>query len=204
MRASCVAEGADTVRLILFGPPGAGKGTQAEAISETFSLPHIATGDIFRNNVKNETDLGRQAKEYMDRGELVPDDIVIAMVKERISRGDAADGFLLDGFPRTVSQAEALDEALSADGTSVDAVLRLLVDDEELTARMLKRAQEQGRSDDTRDVVETRLRVYRDETEPLVDRYRRQGVLHEIDGKGSIDAVRERVLETIRRLEQPA
>lgn len=192
------------MRLILFGPPGAGKGTQAEAISETFSLPHIATGDIFRNNVKNETDLGRQAKKYMDKGELVPDDVVIAMVKERISRGDAADGFLLDGFPRTVSQAEALDEALSADGTSVDAVLRLLVDDEELTARMLKRAEEQGRSDDTREVVETRLRVYRDETEPLVDRYRRQGVLHEIDGKGSIDAVRERVLETIRDLEQPA
>lgn len=192
------------MRLILFGPPGAGKGTQAEAISETFSLPHIATGDIFRNNVKNETDLGRQAKKYMDKGELVPDDVVIAMVKERISRGDAAGGFLLDGFPRTVSQAEALDEALSADGTSVDAVLRLLVDDEELTARMLKRAEEQGRSDDTRDVVETRLRVYRDETEPLVDRYRRQGVLHEIDGKGSIDAVRERVLETIRGLEQSA
>lgn len=192
------------MRLILFGPPGAGKGTQAEAISETFSLPHIATGDIFRNNVKNETDLGRQAKKYMDKGELVPDDVVIAMVKERISRGDAADGFLLDGFPRTVSQAEALDEALSADGTSIDAVLRLLVDDEELTARMLKRAEEQGRSDDTREVVETRLRVYRDETEPLVDRYRRQGVLHEIDGKGSIDAVRERVLETIRGLEQPA
>lgn len=192
------------MRLILFGPPGAGKGTQAEAISETFSLPHIATGDIFRENVKNGTDLGRQAKEYMDQGELVPDDVVIAMVEERISRDDAAAGFLLDGFPRTVSQAEALDKALSASGTSVDAVLRLLVDDEELTARMLKRAEEQGRSDDTREVVETRLRVYRDETEPLVDRYRQQGVLHEIDGTGSIDAVRERVLDTIRGLERSA
>jgi adenylate kinase len=192
------------MRLILFGPPGAGKGTQAEAISEGFSLPHIATGDIFRENAKNATDLGRQAKEYMDQGALVPDDIVIAMVDERLSRDDVSDGFLLDGFPRTVAQAEALDKALAAHGTAIDAVLRLLVDDEELVSRLLQRAQEQGRSDDTREVVETRLQVYRNETEPLVDRYRQQGVLHEIDGQGSIDEVRERVLETIRGLERAA
>lgn len=192
------------MRLILFGPPGAGKGTQAEAISEGFSLPHIATGDIFRENAKNATDLGRQAKEYMDQGALVPDDIVIAMVDERLSRDDVSDGFLLDGFPRTVAQAEALDKALAAHGTAIDAVLRLLVDDEELVSRLLQRAQEQGRSDDTREVVETRLHVYRNETEPLVDRYRQQGVLHEIDGQGSVDEVRERVLETIRGLERAA
>ena len=192
------------MRLILFGPPGAGKGTQAEAISEGFSLPHIATGDIFRENAKNATDLGRQAKEYMDQGALVPDDIVIAMVDERLSRDDVSDGFLLDGFPRTVAQAEALDEVLSTHGTPINAVLRLLVDDEELVSRLLQRAQEQGRSDDTREVVETRLQVYRNETEPLVDRYRQQGVLHEIDGQGSIDEVRERVLETIRGLERAA
>lgn len=192
------------MRLILFGPPGAGKGTQAEAISENFSLPHIATGDIFRENVKNVTDLGRQAKEYMDQGALVPDDIVIAMVDERLSRDDASDGFLLDGFPRTVAQAEALDEVLSTHGTAIDAVLRLLVDDEELVSRLLQRAQEQGRSDDTREVVETRLQVYRNETEPLVDRYGQQGVLHEIDGQGSIDEVRARVLAAIQGLERAA
>jgi len=192
------------MRLILFGPPGAGKGTQAVAISEAFSLPHIATGDIFRDNVRNETDLGRQAKEYMDQGALVPDDVVIAMVDERLTRDDVSDGFLLDGFPRTVAQAKALDEVLTGHGTAVDAVLRLLVDDEELVSRLLQRAQEQGRSDDTREVVQTRLQVYREETEPLVDRYRQQGVLHEIDGQGSIDEVRERVLDTVRGLERAA
>ena len=192
------------MRLILFGPPGAGKGTQAVAISKAFSLPHIATGDIFRDNVRNETDLGRQAKLYMDQGALVPDDVVIAMVDERLTRDDVSDGFLLDGFPRTVAQAKALDEVLTGHGTAVDAVLRLLVDDEELVSRLLQRAQEQGRSDDTREVVQTRLQVYREETEPLVDRYRQQGVLHEIDGQGSIDEVRERVLDTIRGLERAA
>jgi len=192
------------MRLILFGPPGAGKGTQAVAISKAFSLPHIATGDIFRDNVRNETDLGRQAKLYMDQGALVPDDVVIAMVDERLTRDDVSDGFLLDGFPRTVAQAKALDEVLTGHGTAVDAVLRLLVDDEELVSRLLQRAQEQGRSDDTREVVQTRLQVYREETEPLVDRYRQQGVLHEIDGQGSIDEVRERVLDTVRGLERAA
>jgi adenylate kinase len=192
------------MRLILFGPPGAGKGTQAVAISEAFSLPHIATGDILRDNVRNETDLGRQAKLYMDQGALVPDDVVIAMVDERLTRDDVSDGFLLDGFPRTVAQAKALDEVLTGHGTAVDAVLRLLVDDEELVSRLLQRAQEQGRSDDTREVVQTRLQVYREETEPLVDRYRQQGVLHEIDGQGSIDEVRERVLDTVRGLERAA
>jgi adenylate kinase len=192
------------MRLILFGPPGAGKGTQAVAISEAFSLPHIATGDILRDNVRNETDLGRQAKLYMDQGALVPDDVVIAMVDERLTRDDVSDGFLLDGFPRTVAQAKALDEVLTGHGTAVDAVLRLLVDDEELVSRLLQRALEQGRSDDTREVVQTRLQVYREETEPLVDRYRQQGVLHEIDGQGSIDEVRERVLDTVRGLERAA
>jgi adenylate kinase len=192
------------MRLILFGPPGAGKGTQAVAISEAFSLPHIATGDILRDNVRNETDLGRQAKLYMDQGALVPDDVVIAMVDERLTRDDVSGGFLLDGFPRTVAQAKALDEVLTGHGTAVDAVLRLLVDDEELVSRLLQRAQEQGRSDDTREVVQTRLQVYREETEPLVDRYRQQGVLHEIDGQGSIDEVRERVLDTVRGLERAA
>lgn len=189
------------MRLILFGPPGAGKGTQASAISETFSLPHVATGDIFRDNVSNETELGVRARGYMDRGALVPDQVVIDMVADRIAQTDASDGFLLDGFPRTVGQAEALDDLLARDGNGIDAVVRLLVDDDELVARLLQRAREQGRSDDTRDVIERRLKVYRDETEPLVARYRRQGVLREIDGTGTIADVRERVLDAVRAVE---
>lgn len=189
------------MRLILFGPPGAGKGTQAEAIADEFSLVHIATGDIFRANVGNETELGLRAKEYMDRGDLVPDEIVIEMVDDRISQDDAADGFLLDGYPRTIPQAEALDKALAREGHGIDGVIRLRVDDEELISRLLQRAEEQGRTDDTREVIENRLAVYRDETEPLIERYRRQGVLHEVDGEGTIDEVRERVLATVRSVE---
>lgn len=188
------------MRLILFGPPGAGKGTQAEAIRDEFSVVHISTGDIFRDNVGNDTELGRRAKRYMDRGDLVPDDIVIAMIDDRLRQSDAAGGFLLDGFPRTVAQAEALDDVLARDGHGIDGVLRLRVGDDELVARLLQRAREQGRADDTRDVVENRLSVYRAETEPLVDFYRTRGVLHEIDGTGTIDEVRDRVLSSIHDL----
>jgi len=192
------------MQLILFGPPGAGKGTQAAAISEEFALPHIATGDILRENVTQRTELGTLAQQYMDRGELVPDELVIAMVSERIRRDDATEGFLLDGFPRTVAQARALDDVLAEDGRPIDAVIRLLVDDDELVARLLRRAEEQGRSDDTREVIERRLAVYRKQTEPLVDLYRERGLLRDIDGKGGIDEVRERVKATIRDLEPTA
>ena len=192
------------MRLILFGPPGAGKGTQAVAISEEFSLPHIATGDILRENVKNETELGLRAKQYMDRGDLVPDEVMIDMIHDRIAQPDARDGFLLDGFPRTVAQAKALDEMLARSGLAIDAVLRLMVDDEELVARLLRRAHEQGRSDDTQDVVENRLGVYRAETAPLVEMYRERGLLHEIDGQGDITEVRRRVLNAVRTVEHVA
>ena len=192
------------MRLILFGPPGAGKGTQAAAISEKLSVPHIATGDILRENVRNETELGVRAKQYMDQGDLVPDKVVIAMVEERIRRDDAADGFLLDGYPRTVAQAEALDDTLAADGKAIDAVIRLLVDDDELVSRLLRRAQEQGRSDDTREVIENRLAVYRNETELLVDLYRERGLLHDVDGTGSVSEVRQRILEAVRDVERSA
>jgi adenylate kinase len=192
------------MQLILFGPPGAGKGTQAVAISEEFFVPHIATGDILRENVTNRTQLGTQAKRYMDQGDLVPDEVVIAMVEERIRRADAAVGFLLDGFPRTVAQAKALDDALSADGRAIDAVVRLLVDDDELVARLLRRADEQGRSDDTRDVIERRLAVYREETEPLVELYRERSLLRDVDGKGDIAEVRGRVRATLRDVERSA
>ena len=192
------------MRLILFGPPGAGKGTQAAAISEKLSVPHIATGDILRENVRNETELGVRAKQYMDQGDLVPDKVVIAMVEERIRRDDAADGFLLDGYPRTVAQAKALDDTLAADGKAIDAVIRLLVDDDELVSRLLRRAQEQGRSDDTREVIENRLAVYRNETELLVDLYRERGLLHDVDGTGSVSEVRQRILEAVRDVERSA
>jgi adenylate kinase len=190
------------MRLILFGPPGAGKGTQAAAISEHFSLVHIATGDIFRDNVKNQTDLGQRAQQYMDQGELVPDEIVIAMIEERISHDDASSGFLLDGFPRTVPQAKALDDILAAGGHAIDGVIRLLVSDNELLARLLRRAEDQGRSDDTAEVIENRLAVYRDETEPLVEFYRGRDLLHEVDGEGDISEVRERVRNAVREVER--
>jgi adenylate kinase len=192
------------MRLILFGPPGAGKGTQAAAISEKLSVPHIATGDILRENVRNETELGVRAKQYMDQGDLVPDKVVIAMVEERIKRDDAANGFLLDGYPRTVAQAEALDDTLAADGKAIDAVVRLLVDDDELVSRLLRRAQEQGRSDDTREVIENRLAVYRNETEPLVDLYRERGLLREVEGTGPVAEVRQRILDAVRDVERSA
>jgi adenylate kinase len=190
------------MRLILFGPPGAGKGTQATAISERFSLVHIATGDIFRDNVKNQSDLGQRAQHYMDRGQLVPDEIVIAMVEERISHDDASSGFLLDGFPRTVRQAKALDDTLALEGHAIDGVIRLMVSDDELLSRLLRRAEQQGRSDDTQEVIENRLAVYRDETEPLLDFYRERGLLYEVDGEGDISQVRERVLNTVHEVEQ--
>jgi adenylate kinase len=186
------------MQLILFGPPGAGKGTQAVAISEEFSLPHIATGDILRENVTRLTELGTLAKRYMDAGDLVPDELVIAMVSERIGRDDALEGFLLDGFPRTVAQAKALDDALARDRRAINAVIRLLVDDDELVSRLLRRAEEQGRSDDTREVIERRLAVYRKQTEPLVDLYHERGLLRDIDGEGGIAEVRERVFATVR------
>jgi len=192
------------MRLILFGPPGAGKGTQATAIADAFSLPHIATGDIFRENVGEGTELGRRAKEFMDRGDLVPDEIVIDMVADRVARPDATAGFLLDGFPRTVAQAEALDEVLRRDGGQIDLVIRLLVDKDELVSRLLKRAQEQGRSDDTREVIENRQSVYAEQTAPLVDWYRERGVLRDVDGEGEISQVRERVLDAVRERERSA
>lgn len=187
------------MRLILFGPPGAGKGTQAEALVDRYGIAHISTGDIFRENVGNETELGRQAKRYMDAGDLVPDELVIAMVEDRLAQDDVSNGFLLDGFPRTKAQVEALDEVLAAQGHELDAVIRLVVDDDELVARLLRRAEEQGRSDDTHDVIANRLENYRAETEPAVTAYRERGILHDVDGEGDIDEVRERVLAAASR-----
>lgn len=190
------------MRLILFGPPGAGKGTQATALVDRYSIAHISTGDIFRENVGNETELGLQAKEYMDRGDLVPDEVVIAMVDDRLGQDDVANGFLLDGFPRTLAQVEALDEIVANNGNQLDAVIRLLVDDEELMTRLLHRAEEQGRTDDTREVIANRIETYKDETEPAVARYRERGILYDIDGEGDVDEVSNRVLAAAEQVEQ--
>lgn len=188
------------MRLILFGPPGAGKGTQAKKIAESYGTAHVSTGDMLRAAVKNKTELGELAKSYMDKGELVPDGVVIGIIKDRINEADAIDGFMLDGFPRTVPQAEALSEMLSSEGESIDAVVSIEVDDEEIISRILERQKIEGRQDDTEDVVRNRLNVYRNQTEPLKSYYDEEGVLYEIDGIGTIDEVFGRIDKVLASL----
>jgi adenylate kinase len=185
------------MRLILMGPPGAGKGTQAKVISGRLGVPAISTGDIFRANVSQETPLGLEAKRYMDAGEYVPDEVTNAMVRSRIAEPDAEGGFLLDGYPRTVAQVEELDPMLSDSGHELDAVVVLTVDQEELVARLLKRAEIEGRADDTEDVIRKRQQVYADQTAPLIAVYRDRGLLREVDGMGSVDDVSARVFAAL-------
>ena len=180
-------------RLIIFGAPGAGKGTQATRIAEAFGIPAISTGDIFRSNIKNETALGLQVKEILASGAYVPDEVTNAIVRDRLGQPDALAGFLLDGYPRTLAQVHELDEMLAAQGTSLDAVLELTVDTEEVIQRLLKRAEIDGRADDTEEVIRHRLAVYDDETAPLAALYRERGLLHQVDGMGEMDEVAERI-----------
>ncbi|MEO8107080.1 MAG: adenylate kinase [Actinomycetes bacterium] len=184
------------MRLVLVGPPGAGKGTQAEVIADQLGVPKISTGDIFRANVGQATSLGLQAQSYMDAGQLVPDEVTNAMVAGRLSETDAAGGFLLDGYPRNVSQADVLARYLDGCGAALDAVVELVVDAEHVVERLLSRGQ--GRSDDTDDVIRHRLEVYASETEPLVGYYQERGLLHSVDGLGSIDDVTARILEALK------
>jgi adenylate kinase len=179
------------------GPPGAGKGTQAKAIAERLSIPAISTGDIFRENVSQETELGQEAKRYMDAGDYVPDEVTNAMVRDRIAEDDAAGGFLLDGYPRTVAQVEELDTMVEASGHRIDTALVLTVDEDEIVQRLLKRAEDSGRSDDTEDVIRHRQDVYTEQTAPLIDTYRERGLLVEVDGMGSVDEVTSRVFEAL-------
>jgi adenylate kinase len=185
------------MRLILMGPPGAGKGTQAKVISARLGVPAISTGDIFRANVSQETPLGLEAKRYMDAGDYVPDEVTNAMVRGRIAEPDATDGFLLDGYPRTVAQVEELDAMLSDAGHRLDAVVVLTVDQEEVVARLIKRAETEGRADDTEDVIRRRQEVYADQTAPLIAVYRDRGLLREVDGMGSVDEVSARVFAVL-------
>ncbi|MEU5883614.1 adenylate kinase [Spirillospora sp. NPDC047279] len=217
------------MRIVLVGPPGAGKGTQAQFIASHLSIPKISTGDIFRANVSGGTELGRQAKQYMDRGDLVPDEVTIAMVRDRLAEDDAQDGFLLDGFPRNVPQAETLKKMLSADfDAKLDIVLELVVDEDEVVRRLSgRRTCEQcgriwhvdfddkkddicddcgghlfQRDDDKEDVVRHRLEVYQEQTAPLVQFYADEGILKGIDATGPVEEVTKRALDALRPLEK--
>ncbi len=213
--------------IILLGPPGAGKGTQAAKISEYLSIPHIATGDIFRDAIKQGTELGRRAKEYLEKGELVPDEIVNAIVRERISMDDCRNGFILDGYPRTLNQARALDDMLDDMGKSIDVVLNLIVPEDEIVRRLSYRricrrcgavyhlinnppkvdgvcdkcgGELYQREDDREDVIRNRLRVYHERTEPIVKYYKDRGLLVDIDGSGSIDEVWSRIKSVLDKM----
>jgi adenylate kinase len=215
------------VYLVLLGPPGAGKGTQAERLEEELKLPHVASGDLFRENLRNETELGLLAKTYMDKGDLVPDDVTIAMVRERLQRPDCDRGAILDGFPRTQPQAESLDRMLADMGRQLDGVLYIAVPDEELVRRLSGRwicrqcqapyhtlfspPASEGvcdacggvlyqRDDDKPETVRARLKVYHQQTSPLIDYYRRTGLLVEVDGAGDIETVGAALLDVARNL----
>ena len=179
------------------GPPGAGKGTQAKGVAEHFGIPAISTGDIFRANVSQGTDLGVQAKRYMDAGEYVPDEITNLMVRNRIDEPDAEPGFLLDGYPRTLAQVEELDAMIEHTGHRLDAVVVLTVDSEEVVQRLLNRARTEGRADDTEDVIRRRQEIFLEETEPLIAVYRERGLVHEINGMGEVDEVTKRIFEAL-------
>ncbi len=184
-------------RFLLIGPPGAGKGTQAALLAQAYGIPAVSTGDIFRANVKNETELGVLAKSFMDKGEYVPDSLTNDLVRDRLSQSDVAKGFLLDGYPRTRDQVLELDAILSSHNTGLDAVVLLASDPEELVRRLLNRAQEQGRADDTEEVIRHRQNVYLEQTQPLIEIYSSRGLVVEIDGIGQVGEVTERILNAL-------
>lgn len=188
--------------IVLFGKPGAGKGTQASVLKEKFELVHISTGDVFRYNISNQTELGTLAKSYMDKGELVPDSVTINMLAEEVDRSIAeAKGYIFDGFPRTTAQAEALDTLLSEKGMQVDATIALEADEDELTARLLERGKTSGRTDDTDEVkIRTRFAEYNAKTAPLIEFYKKQNKLHSVNGIGEIDQITERIASIIASL----
>ncbi|MGK2348830.1 adenylate kinase [Actinomyces sp. W5033] len=188
-----------SARMVLLGPPGAGKGTQAARIAERLGIPAISTGDIFRANVAGATELGTLAKSYMDKGEYVPDSVTNAMVKDRIGQDDAAQGFLLDGYPRTEAQVHELEDMLASDGLALDVVLEITADSEVVVARLLKRATEQNRADDTEEVIRRRLEVYAEQTQPLAAIYADKGLLVSVDGIGALDEVTDRIMTALAK-----
>jgi adenylate kinase len=186
--------------VVLMGPPGAGKGTHSDLLAEKLGVPVISTGDIFRAQVAAATELGRQAQDYLNAGEYVPDEVTNAMVRERLAADDCQPGFLLDGYPRTLDQAAVLDDLLTAQGRDLVAVVVLRVESEHLVRRLLRRAEIEHRSDDTEEVIRRRLQVYADQTVPLISLYGGRELLHEVDGNGDIDEVREQVLQVVGML----
>jgi adenylate kinase len=184
-------------RMVIIGPPGSGKGTQAERLSGRLGVVAISTGDIFRANVKGRTPLGLEARKHMDAGDFVPDDVTNNMVRERLSESDVADGFMLDGYPRTVTQVNYLDLMLAARGQQLDVVLQLTAGNDELAARLLGRAKETGRSDDNEAVIRHRLALYHEQTEAVVDQYARRGILTPVHGTGTVNEVTGRVLDSL-------
>jgi adenylate kinase len=185
------------MRLLIMGPPGAGKGTQAKQIAEHYQIPAISTGDMFRAMKHADTPLARQVRAIMESGGYVSDEITNEIVKDRLAQPDCQKGFLLDGYPRTLQQVQTLDESLAETGRPLDAVISLLADTDEVVARLLKRAEIDGRADDNEETIRVRLQVYAEQTEPLLDVYRSRGLLVEVDGLGGVDEVSERVFAAL-------
>mgnify|MGYP000918994059 CR=1 FL=1 len=185
------------MRLIIFGPPGAGKGTQASRIAEHYGIPAISTGDIFRANIKNETPLGLQVKSILAAGGYVSDDITNAIVADRLAEADCVPGFLLDGYPRTSDQVVALDTVLAEHDGELDAVLELTVDEDEVVGRLLRRAEIEGRADDTEEVIRERMAIYHAQTAPLATLYAERGLLVQVDGLGEVDEVSDRIFAAL-------
>lgn len=185
------------MRLLIMGPQGVGKGTQAALLATHYDIPAISTGDIFRYNIKNKTPLGLEALSYTDKGELVPDTLTNTIVKDRLAMDDTANGWILDGYPRNAAQVEALDAMLADLGQSLDAVVALEAGRDVLLERMAKRAKEQGRSDDTPEAIAKRLETYEKETAPLLDIYKDRGLLITVDGVGDVDAISQTIIENL-------
>lgn len=184
--------------LIIMGPPGAGKGTQAQLLSERLGIPTFSTGELFRKLAAEGTDLGLKAKEFIDKGEYVPDEVTNAIVRTRLGHEDATDGFLLDGYPRTLDQVNELDSMLGELNKRLDAVIEIKVDRDEIVGRLLKRAEIEGRADDTAEVIGHRMDVYTEQTQPLSDIYAKRGILIQVDGDASVGEVTERILVALR------
>ena len=190
------------INLILFGPPGSGKGTQAARLVERYNLVHISTGDLFRHEMGNDTPLGLQAKDYISKGELVPDEITIGMLRNKVEAHPDASGFIFDGFPRTIPQAEALDHLMEEEGTGIHALIALQVDDEEIVQRIKLRGATSGRTDDSDEsIIRNRINVYNSETTPVFDYYAQQDKSHSVNGIGSIDAIFDRLCAVIEEVE---
>lgn len=186
------------MRIVLLGPPGSGKGTQAAILKGQLGVPHISTGDLLRAAVAEGTPLGLKAKAAMDAGDLVSDELMLGLIEERLGNSDVRAGYILDGYPRNLSQASALDEVLNRLELPVQIALSLTVDEEQIVKRLAKRAAEEGRSDDTEEVIRNRLRVYREQTAPVAGHYETSGLLVEVDGMGSIEEINQRLVEAIK------